>query len=58
MTDTSTTSTSVDDNRGQFVEAFMSQVDNEDIATIIGLQKKSYDCFRFFFSIKFPNCYF
>uniref|UniRef100_A0A2K6VKZ8 KxDL domain-containing protein n=1 Tax=Onchocerca volvulus TaxID=6282 RepID=A0A2K6VKZ8_ONCVO len=41
MTDTFTSSTSTDDNQGHLVEVLMSQVDDEAIATIIRLQKKS-----------------
>ncbi|EFO24011.2 hypothetical protein LOAG_04474 [Loa loa] len=41
MTDTFASSIPVDDNEGHFIEALMSQVDNEDINAIIRLQKKS-----------------
>ncbi|VDO12601.1 unnamed protein product [Brugia timori] len=41
MTDSFTSSTSVDGSEEHLVETLMSQVDDEDITTIIGLQKKS-----------------
>uniref|UniRef100_A0AAF5PSD8 KxDL domain-containing protein n=1 Tax=Wuchereria bancrofti TaxID=6293 RepID=A0AAF5PSD8_WUCBA len=41
MTDSFTSSTSVDGSEEHLVETLMSQVDDEAITTIIGLQKKS-----------------